>query len=42
MFELLDITGEGVLNTLDFILWWCYIVTVVTFWKYVVRPVIKK
>ena len=40
--ELLDITGNGVFNTLDIILIWCYGVTVFVFYNYIVKKVIKK
>lgn len=42
LYEILDISGNGVFNTLDIILYWCYFVTVVFFYKTVVSKVIKK
>ena len=40
--ELLDITGNGVFNTLDSILIWCYGVMAVVFYKTAIKRVINK
>jgi len=42
IYDILDITGNGIFNTLDIILIWCYTVTVIFFYKTVVSKVIKK
>jgi len=39
LFNLLDFSGNGIFNSLDIILIWCYSVTVVVFYKTVIRKV---
>ena len=42
MWLLLDFSGNGVFNTLDIILIWCYGVMAVVFYKTVIKKVISK
>jgi len=39
LFNLLDFSGNGVFNSWDIILIWCYSVTVVVFYKTVIKKV---
>ena len=40
LYDLLDFSQNGVVNTLDFILWWCWGVIAVVFYKTVIKKVV--
>mgnify|MGYP004262513119 CR=1 FL=1 len=42
MWLFLDFSGNGIFNTLDIILIWCYSVTAVVFYKTVIKKVLGK
>ena len=42
LWELLDFSGNGIFNSLDIILIWCYSVMVITFYKVVIKSVHNK
>jgi len=42
IYNILDFTGNGCFNTLDIILWWCYGLMALIFYKTVIKKVVKK
>jgi len=40
LYDFLDFSQNGVVNTLDFILWWCWGVIAVVFYKTVIKKVV--
>ena len=42
LWEVLDISGNGIFNSLDIILWWCYLVTAIVFYKTAIRHALGK
>ena len=40
LYDLLDFSQNGVLNTLDFILWWCWLVIAMVFYKTIIKKVV--
>tara|TARA_S200002703_G_C3698554_1_gene214550 strand:- start:118 stop:276 length:159 start_codon:yes stop_codon:yes gene_type:complete len=41
LYNILDISGNGVFNTWDMILIWCYGVTAIVFYKTIVKKVLS-
>ena len=42
IYNILDFTGNDCFNTLDIILWWCWGVIAVVFYKAVIKPTLRK